>query len=464
MDSGFLKSNGDKVALLRRGIDAFVILSLLWAVSESYDQTWNSKYQVLALVAIVVFFGVTESINLYRCWRGKNLWVEASKILFCWFPVVFSVLLVAFWRKETSDISRLILTVWFVVTPLTIVVFHCLLTIVARFFRSRGRNTRRIAIAGCGPQALQVLNTIRHNPWLGYTFEGFFDDYLTSCAGDEFSVDFKGDFEKLAALCLQQRVDVVYICLPFAAQKKIQSFLDSVANTTASVFVVPDIFLFELSHARWTTFGETPAIALYDTPFYGVDGVVKRVEDLLLSTLLVPVVIPLMGVIACLVKLSSPGPIFFKQKRYGLDGKEITVWKFRTMFVHNDPTVVQAKKGDSRITLIGSFLRRSSLDELPQFVNVIQGRMSIVGPRPHAVEHNEEYRNKVYGYMMRHKVRPGITGWAQVNGWRGEVDTLLKMEKRVECDLFYIRNWSVHLDIKIMILTLFKGFVHKNAY
>ncbi|HBV2999050.1 TPA: exopolysaccharide biosynthesis polyprenyl glycosylphosphotransferase, partial [Klebsiella pneumoniae] len=174
---------------------------------------------------------------------------------------------------------------------------------------------------------------------------------------------------------------------------------------------------------------------------------------------------PILLIIACLIKLTSPGPIIFKQTRYGMDGKPIKVWKFRSMSVmENDNKVIQATKNDIRITKVGRLLRRTSLDELPQFFNVLFGGMSIVGPRPHAVAHNEQYRNLIEGYMLRHKVKPGITGWAQINGWRGETDTLEKMEKRVEFDLEYIREWSIWLDLKIIFLTIFKGFINKSAY
>ena len=198
---------------------------------------------------------------------------------------------------------------------------------------------------------------------------------------------------------------------------------------------------------------------------YGWYGVVKRFEDFVLSLFAIILTSPIMFIIAVAVKLTSLGPVIFKQKRYGLDGKEIKVYKFRSMTVCEDGAdVPQAKRCDSRITPFGAFLRKTSLDELPQFINVLQGRMSVVGPRPHAVAHNEQYRKQIRSYMLRHKVKPGITGWAQVNGWRGETDMLAKMENRVKDDLFYIENWSLWFDIKIIWLTVWKGLVNRNAY
>ena len=218
-------------------------------------------------------------------------------------------------------------------------------------------------------------------------------------------------------------------------------------------------------NARWQSIGSVQALSVYDTPFQGASDLLKRAEDIVLSSIILLMLTLPMLCIAAAVKLTSPGPVIFKQKRYGLDGKQILVYKFRSMKVQdNGPTVKQATKNDPRITKLGAFLRRTSLDELPQFINVLQGRMSIVGPRPHAVAHNEEYRKLIKGYMLRHKVRPGITGWAQVNGLRGETETINKMVKRVEYDLDYIHRWSVWLDLKIIFMTVFNGFINKNAY
>ncbi|MDM7219684.1 exopolysaccharide biosynthesis polyprenyl glycosylphosphotransferase, partial [Klebsiella pneumoniae] len=203
----------------------------------------------------------------------------------------------------------------------------------------------------------------------------------------------------------------------------------------------------------------------FDTPLNGINMVFKRVEDVFFSIIILFLISPVLAVIALLIKLTSPGPILFKQIRYGMDGKAIKVWKFRSMKVmENDDRVIQATKNDTRVTKVGGFLRKTSLDELPQFINVLFGSMSIVGPRPHAVAHNEQYRKLIQGYMLRHKVKPGITGLAQVNGWRGETDTLDKMEKRIDYDLEYIRTWNIVLDIKIIFLTVFKGFIGKTAY
>ncbi|MCY1359638.1 UDP-glucose:undecaprenyl-phosphate glucose-1-phosphate transferase [compost metagenome] len=237
------------------------------------------------------------------------------------------------------------------------------------------------------------------------------------------------------------------------------------SDTTASVYIVPDVFIFELLHARSQNINGVPTISIFDSPMTGTKAIIKRMEDIVLSALILCLIAVPMFFIGAAVKLSSPGPVFFRQQRYGIDGRPIQVWKFRSMRVmENGTDVVQATRNDNRITKVGAFIRRTSLDELPQFINVLLGDMSIVGPRPHAVAHNEQYRTQIGSYMLRHKVKPGITGWAQVNGWRGETDTLDKMQKRVEHDLEYINNWSLWWDLKIVFFTVFKGFVHKNAY
>ena len=248
-------------------------------------------------------------------------------------------------------------------------------------------------------------------------------------------------------------------------EESIQQLVENLSDTTCSVLLVPDVFTFDLLHARSQEINGVPVISILDTPLDGINAFLKRVEDIVLSSIILLLISPILLGLALAVKITSKGPVVFKQRRYGIDGKAIEVWKFRSMTVMEDgDKVTQATKGDNRLTPIGAFIRGTSLDELPQFINVLKGDMSIVGPRPHAVAHNEQYRKLIQGYMLRHKVKPGITGWAQINGWRGETDTLDKMEKRIEFDLEYIRSWSLWLDLKIVFLTIFKGFVAKNAY
>ena len=258
---------------------------------------------------------------------------------------------------------------------------------------------------------------------------------------------------------------MIYITLPMTSQPRVLKLLEDLHDTTASVYFAPDIFLYDLIQARVETIGGIPVLAVCESPFYGADGLIKRVTDIVLASTILTLISPLMLAIAIAVKLSTPGPVLFRQRRYGLDGREIVVYKFRTMAALEDGSVVtQATRDDRRVTPLGALLRASSLDELPQFINVLQGRMSVVGPRPHAVAHNEMYRKLIPGYMLRHKVRPGITGLAQVNGLRGETDRLEKMSARVEYDLAYLRHWSPLLDLKIVLMTIVVVLKKQNAY
>jgi len=260
-------------------------------------------------------------------------------------------------------------------------------------------------------------------------------------------------------------LDFIFITLPMRQEKRIKSILDQLRDTSIVVYFVPDLFVFDLLGAKVENFNGLPVISIFDTPHIGFDGFNKRVFDIILSVLILSVIAIPMLIIALGIKLSSPGPVLFVQRRYGFRGEEIFVWKFRTMRVCEDGAIVnQATQNDPRITKFGQFLRRTSLDELPQFFNVLQGRMSIVGPRPHAVAHNEYYRGQITGYMQRHIVKPGITGLAQIRGFRGETDTLEKMEERIRCDLEYIHTWSIWLDLEIFLQTIFKGFLNTNAY
>jgi putative colanic acid biosynthesis UDP-glucose lipid carrier transferase len=285
-------------------------------------------------------------------------------------------------------------------------------------------------------------------------FCGFVDSRNGTRLNSEPCDNLLGKIEDLANIIREQRIQVIYLSLPMVSQPRILGILEELKDTTASIYFVPDMFVTDLIQGQTSTVCGMPVISVCESPFVGWDGLLKRGSDILFSVLILLMILPLLLVIAIAVKATSPGPIIFKQRRYGLDGEEILVYKFRSMAVTEDgSTVVQATQGDKRVTPLGAFLRKSSMDELPQFVNVLQGRMSIVGPRPHAVAHNELYRKLIKGYMVRHKVKPGITGWAQVNGFRGETDTLDKMQGRIQYDLDYLRNWSLRLDVRIILRT-----------
>lgn len=331
-------------------------------------------------------------------------------------------------------------------------------------WRARDPGARRTAvIVGAGPLGHKVARALRESE--GVICLGYFDDRSSDRLHPEAGTALLGTLNELSDYVRENGVREVYITLPLGSQPRIVRLLEQVQGTTASLFYVPDVFGISIIQGRLQDIGGVPVVGICETPFTGTNQLVKRLSDIVLATGILLLISPLLLLVAIGVKLSSPGPVIFKQRRNGLDGEEIVVYKFRSMRTQDNGSVVkQATKDDPRITRFGAFIRRTSLDELPQFVNVLQGRMSIVGPRPHAVAHNEEYRKLVKAYMVRHKVKPGITGWAQVNGLRGETDTIDKMKARVEFDLEYLRNWSLALDLQIILRTVRLVVFDRHAY
>jgi putative colanic acid biosynthesis UDP-glucose lipid carrier transferase len=304
-------------------------------------------------------------------------------------------------------------------------------------------------------QGIAIAESLSQTIYNTTVCNGFFDDRKTGRLLNGFAHPILGKLDDMVHYIKVHNIDLIYLSLPMSSQPRIIKLLDELKDTTASIYFLPDIFLTDLIQGRMGQVDGIPVIAVCETPFTGIDSIIKRLADIGLALIILTLISPLLIAISIGVKLTSPGPIIFKQRRYGLDGKEILVYKFRSMTVCDDGNnVAQATKQDLRITRLGAFLRKTSLDELPQFINVLQGRMSVVGPRPHAVAHNELYRKLIKGYMVRHKVKPGITGWAQVNGLRGETDTLEKMQARIEHDIDYLRNWSPRLDIYIILKTI----------
>jgi putative colanic acid biosysnthesis UDP-glucose lipid carrier transferase len=469
---GLLRPHGSAVTLIQRLFDAtWIALAHSFAHWAYPRAEWSADQTVATGAAVLAFYITGEVFGLYQPWRGAPVMKEVVRVWVAWLPVVMLLLFGAFVLKSTDRFSRVASGSWLVLAPLAVSVFRVLVRLVLRYLRAHGRNTRTAAICGATEIGIQLATRILRAPHLGIDLLGFYDDRMperTERITGEFG-GVVGRFDDVVEGAKRGEVDLVYIALPLKAEPRVNELLGKLADTTASVYLVPDFFVFDLLHGRWSALGDLPVVSIFETPFYGVDGWVKRVEDVVLGTLFLALAAPLMALIAIAIKLNSKGPVLFRQRRYGLNGDVIEVVKFRTMTVAEDGAQVkQATKGDQRITSVGRLLRRTSLDEIPQLIHVVSGSMSLVGPRPHAVAHNELYRKKISGYMLRHKVKPGLTGWAQVNGWRGETDELWKMEKRIEHDLEYIRRWGLGLDLKIIASTiwgvLFGGKVRQNAY
>ena len=469
LQSGFIREHHGKLRFLVRLADSATIVAALFVAMRLYEQEWTVGATVGAGLAVFLFHTIGDAAGLARPWRAAPLHKEIGRLLGTWALVAAALLVTAFFLKVSEDYSRVTTMLWFVLAPLMLLVFRTGLRLFLQELRVRGRNSRSVAVVGVTPHGERLVGEIEANPWFGLRLVGYYDDRSsrrqTAHAPDGAALPLRGTTDDLVDAAKRGEVDSVYIALPLRAEERIRDLITRLADTTCSVHVVTDLLLSELMQAGFTSVGQVPVLSVYETPFYGINDWVKRAEDVILGSIILAIIAIPMLIIAAAIKLTSHGPVFFRQTRYGLNGHAIRVLKFRTMRVAEDGgSIKQATANDPRVTRLGAFLRRTSLDELPQFLNVLTGEMSIVGPRPHAVAHNELYRKQIPGYMLRHKVKPGITGWAQVNGWRGETDTLDKMAKRIEHDLAYIRSWDLALDLKIIFLTVFGRAVWRNAH
>lgn len=464
-----IRIHHSKILALFRALDSCLVIFMLWVTLNILHLDWTNAYTALGISAVIIFGFFAEGNEVYYLWRGHSTANLASRLTVAWAATAASVMFAAVIIDWINGVNLRAVLFWVVATPLVIVGLHWSRRVILAHLRSQPAEPRRVAVVGANSLGLRLINSMKGMPWLGYRIIGYYDDRKEDIAdstrrlcGQDVAIN--GGLEQLYADARDGKIDIVFITLPMRAELRMHSLITRLADTTVSAYLIPDVFSFDLLHSRLTCIKGIPALSIYDSPMVD-NGWAKRLEDIFLASgMLLMLALPML-IISIGVKMSSPGPIFFKQTRYGMRGERIKVWKFRSMSVCEDgDNVSQAKRVDPRITPFGAFLRRTSLDELPQIFNVLSGSMSLVGPRPHAVSHNEYYRGQIKGYMLRHKVKPGITGLAQINGFRGETETLDKMSGRIAYDLDYIRNWSLLLDIKILWLTLFKGFVGQQAY
>lgn len=439
-----------ELAHINRVLDGSIIWFILYVLRYYFQiESVNQQLYILpALLAIIFYFLVGELFSLYQLFRLTSLSEITKKILLIWAIVSLSLVLIALITKSTTDYSRLTIGWWLTLCPIFLILSHLGIYKLFNHLSSQKNYFRSYVILGNDELAVNLPKKIEQAPGARFRLAGTFNNLSAT----------------LNALSAQA-IDYVFLCYDSHEQDKIIAAIKALNNSTASIYLVPDLLLSDLHGSRWIMLGDTPLIVINDHPFYGGQWVLKKLEDLIFGLLIFILILPLMLMIATIVKLSSPGPVLFKQRRHGLNGEVIKVLKFRTMTTLDDgDVVIQATERDARVTKVGKFLRQHSLDELPQFINVLKGDMSIVGPRPHALAHNEHYRQLIGSYMQRHKVKPGITGWAQVHGLRGETDTIEKMKMRVDYDLYYINHWSIGLDIKIIFLTIINGFKGESAY
>lgn len=438
-------------------IDPLMTLGTLLACIALFHVRFQGAYLILSLLTFSLTFpGTTPS--------GASIRALAREVATSWLVTVLVLLVIGWATRTGSAFDQRVLLAWLLATPVARFAGHLALPPLLRVYAAR-RAQRVAVIVGACELGRALAQRLDRNALLGIRLAGFFDDRGPERTGEQAADAPLGGIDQVADYVKAQRVDLIYITLPMASQPRMVRLLDELHDTTASIHFVPDIFLFDLIQGRIETVDGMPVVSVCETPYRGFNAFVKRASDVVLALIICALVLPAMLAIAVGVKLSSEGPLLFRQRRYGLDGREIIVYKFRSMTVTEDGAVIrQASRADQRVTRFGAFLRRYSLDELPQFINVLQGRMSVVGPRPHAVAHTELYRKLIKGYMFRHKVRPGVTGWAQVNGLRGETDTLEKMEQRIAYDLEYLRRWSLQLDLWIVLKTVLVVIDGRNAY
>lgn len=451
------------VSFFKRMLDPFMIWGLLILLAWVFQETFTGYYLVLMVITFFISSFIFEQTHIHRSWRNGKLWEYIWGTILGWSIIVAILVFLGFATKLTHHYDETVLLTWFMATPLALITSHLIVRNIASKAIKKGE-VRSVIIVGANEAGIGIARRIKEFPYLLMQVQGFFEDREEiRIPGAE--IKLLGSIPDVAEYARKHNTHMIFISLPMSAQPRIRALLNDLHDATSSIYFLPDIYLFDLMQARFDFVGDVPVIGICESPFIGIDNVTKIVSDFVFAFFAIILLSPVMLAVALAIKLTSPGPAIFKQRRYGLNGEEIIVYKFRSMRVSEDgSSIQQAQKNDPRITPIGAFLRRTSLDELPQFFNVLQGRMSIVGPRPHAVAHNELYRKLIRGYMLRHKVRPGITGWAQVNGLRGETEVIGKMQARINYDLQYLRNWSIWFDTWIILKTIWVVLRKQNAY
>ena len=449
-------------------VDFFLVAGLLYLLAAAKHFYFGGGlhpdlHVTVALVGAAILQFLASVSEFYRSITERTNSKHITRIVLIWLITCALVLLWGFVVGETDKFARSVIGLWFALTPMVLIAWHLMIRMAVASIRANSASD--VVVFGAGEVGEKFAREVRQSPWLGYKIAGFFDDKRAqgeAVAG----MPVLGSIAEGIELAKKSQWRKAYIALPLKAQDKIEEIIDQLADSAVDIELIPDIFGFELINAKISQIGSLPVIALQASPISGYNAALKRLMDIVVSAAILAITSPLLLTIALAIKIENPNlPIIFKQRRCGLNGKEVIVWKFRTMTVLEDgDRVEQAKQNDSRTTKLGKFLRRLSLDELPQLLNVISGSMSLVGPRPHAITHAKNFRRVAPTYMRRHLVKPGITGWMQINGMRGEVDSDTIIHKRAELDLYYVQNWSLWLDVKIIALTALREFGNKKAY
>lgn len=445
----------DAAMIFLSGCVAHVFYFNLFAVGA-----WQLTLTASALGAIAGLI-VFRRQGLYDLQRLVRWWERIGRLGLSWLIVFLSLATIGFLVKVAETYSRGWALTWFAIGLALLVVGRATVGFFLQRSIANGQLHQQIAIVGSGEQAKLLVDRLTANGVL-VNVVGVYD---CSDNGSDLHPPGLGGLSELIQVAQRRRIDGIIIALPRSEESLIWQVTERLASLPVHISLSPETFDIKIGQSKDQTIGSLRTTVLLQPPLSDWSRIIKAVEDRVFSAAVLVFFLPTMLLIACAIKLDSPGPVFFRQKRHGFNHEIIPVWKFSTMTVMEDGgDVAQARKHDARITRVGRFLRGSSLDELPQLFNVVRGEMSLVGPRPHAVAHNEQYGAIIGSYSRRHRVKPGITGWAQINGYRGEVREPSLMEKRIEYDLYYIENWSLWFDIKIILLTPFRGLIHPNAY
>lgn len=452
------------VLWLMEALPAVLAGVMFYPLCLLYDVEYDKAFFVLSILAASFTLAVLPARNPSSQIISPRLEL-ATTLLIRWAVLVAVLLALGYITKFSETYSRRVVVTWVLLTPVFLVLLSLLLQSITRAVLMDATQARRAIFVGCTEGSQELVRRLSMHTELGISVAGFFDDRGSDRLGCSKYAQLLGRFKDVAAFVNSRNIDMIFVAIPPGQIARVRELMHDLGDTTASIYYVPDVTGFDMIQQRTSEILGFPVVTMCETPFHGYRGLVKRLMDVIIASAAIVLLAPLLLGIAIAVKRSSPGPVLFRQRRYGLDGREINVYKFRSMTVcENGTKVTQASRNDARVTPLGKYLRRWSLDELPQLINVIQGTMSLVGPRPHAVAHNEEYRKLIKRYMVRHKVLPGITGLAQVRGCRGETTRVEDMEARVLFDLEYMRMWSPLLDLQILMATAIAVIKTDRAY
>jgi putative colanic acid biosynthesis UDP-glucose lipid carrier transferase len=468
MENVILK-NSSRLEIGMRAAD----IGLIWTAGQiAADARFSTllhgaplPHSTLVYLTCVLAFLMFPQFNLYASWRGRSIKFMLTHIFYSWTGVVALGVMVSFLAHQIGALSRLWLFIWYVTCLFSLILLRIAIHLILRKLRNKGMNAKKVVIIGYGLAGREMHRRALEQNWYGYEVIAIHTDSDNARVQLDPTIERLENLEGIQEYVLQKKINEIWITLPLSSSSQLLRLQFLLRNALVDIKWMPDMSDMQLLSTKMIAFLGLPVYDLNRPAADDMRGIMKDLFDKVFSIICLVLLAPAFAIISTIIKLTSKGPIIFRQPRMGLNGKTFNVYKFRTMYVHlEENSVTQATCNDKRVTPIGKFLRRTSLDELPQFINVLKGDMSVVGPRPHALPHNDIYKEKLVMYMLRHRVKPGITGWAQINGCRGETDTVEKMARRVEYDLHYIQNWSFWMDLKIVTWTAFKGWTGVNAY